>query len=175
MKAAEHLKIIIGFRYLPYHLEELRLVNCKISAQAVTSLLDVLEERNYLKRLALVNAQVNDSCLKKIVPFIRSSRTLIELDLSWNIFRNKNLLEFFDAIGDNKQLQNLNISWNSLVDRSDMTPCRGGDPNNEIKTEEEIKELLAKTLEKAARLLPPVLNEAGLPVVKSTKEPVPLD
>jgi hypothetical protein len=56
MKSAEHLKTILNFRYLPYHLEELRLVNCKTSAQAISSLLEALEERNYLKRLALVNA-----------------------------------------------------------------------------------------------------------------------
>ncbi len=106
----------------------------------MNSFIDVLEERNYIKRLALVNAQINDSNLKKIIPFIKSSRYLIELDLSWNTFRNKNLIEFFDAIGDNKQLQSLNISWNNLIDKSDMTPMRGGDPLNEIKTEDEIRE-----------------------------------
>lgn len=56
MKSAEALKIIVGLRYIPYHLEELRLVNCKISPQAMNVFLDVLEERNYIKRLALVNA-----------------------------------------------------------------------------------------------------------------------
>lgn len=66
--------------------------------------LDVLEDRNYIKRLALVNASINDVNLKKIIPFIKSSRYLVELDLSWNSFRNKNLIEFFDAVGDNKQL-----------------------------------------------------------------------
>jgi hypothetical protein len=31
MKSAEALKNIVSFHYIPYHLEELRLVNCKIS------------------------------------------------------------------------------------------------------------------------------------------------
>jgi Ran GTPase-activating protein (RanGAP) involved in mRNA processing and transport len=56
LKSAEALKIIVGLRYIPYHLEELRLVNCKISPQSMSVFLDVLEDRNYIKRLALVNA-----------------------------------------------------------------------------------------------------------------------
>jgi hypothetical protein len=70
----------------------------------MSSFLDVLEEKNYIKRLALVNAQINDGNLKKIIPLFKTSRSLIELDLSWNSFRNKNIIEFFDAIGENKQL-----------------------------------------------------------------------
>jgi hypothetical protein len=101
---------------------------------------------------------------------------LIELDLSWNTFRNKNLVEFFDALGDNKMLQYVNISWNNLIDKSDMTPIRGGEVQGEIKTEEEIKELMLKAVEKAVKLLPPVPNEAGvMPTVKPGKEVVPLD
>jgi Leucine Rich Repeat/Leucine Rich repeat len=108
-----------------------------------------------------VNASINEMNLRKLIPFIRSSRYLIELDLSWNGFRTKNLLEFFDAIGDNKQLQHLNLSWNNLIDKSDMTPIRGGAIAGDIKPEDEIKDLMVKVVEKAQKILPPPPSEDG--------------
>jgi hypothetical protein len=102
LKSVEQIEPILTFRNIPYHLEELRLINCKISQNALTGLLNILHNRNYLKRLGLVNLSMNENHLKQLIPFIQSSRYLIELDLSWNGFRAAKIAEFIDAVGDNK-------------------------------------------------------------------------
>lgn len=66
-RSVEALKPILH-RNIPYHLEELRLVNCpKISSMASARLLDVMLEKNYIKKLSLVDAGLNDdSCMSKL-------------------------------------------------------------------------------------------------------------
>ena len=126
MKSVEQIEPILAFRSIPYHLEELRLVNCKISQNALSALINIFHSRNYLKRLGLVNLGMTEGALKQLTPFIQNSRYLIELDLSWNGFRAIKIADFIDAIGENKQLQYFNFSWNNLVPNSDMSVLRGG-------------------------------------------------
>ena len=64
MKSVEQIEPILTFRNIPYHLEELRLLNCKISQNALTSLLNIFHNRNYLKRVGLVNLGMNETHLK---------------------------------------------------------------------------------------------------------------
>jgi len=141
MKSVEQIEPILTFRSIPYHLEELRLVNCKISQNALSALINIFQSRNYLKRLGLVNLGMTEGALKQLTPFIQNSRYLIELDLSWNGFRAIKIADFIDAIGENKQLQYFNFSWNNLVPNSDMSVLRGG-PQNICKSEAEMVELL---------------------------------
>jgi hypothetical protein len=74
MKCVEQIEPIFTFRNIPYHLEELRLINCKISHNALTGLLNIFQNRNYLKRVGLVNLSMNESHLKQMIPFIQNSR-----------------------------------------------------------------------------------------------------
>jgi hypothetical protein len=64
MKSVEQMEPILTFRSIPYHLEELRLVKCKISTNALAGFLDILKNRNYLKRLGLVNLGLQESNLR---------------------------------------------------------------------------------------------------------------
>jgi hypothetical protein len=74
---------------------------------------------------------------------VRGSRSLIDLDLSWNGFRSRSLLEFYEALAENRQLQYFNISWNNLLEKSDMSTMRGGPPEDFLsQTEEEMSELM---------------------------------
>lgn len=58
---------LIKGKMMPYHLEELRLVNCKISQKALNLVFDALLDRNFVKKLSLVNAQLNsDACMGKL-------------------------------------------------------------------------------------------------------------
>ena len=56
LKSVDNLIPIISIRTIPYHLEELRIVNCKIASLVMSKLLNAINEKSYLKRLALVNA-----------------------------------------------------------------------------------------------------------------------
>ena len=64
MKSVEQIEPILTFRNIPYHLEELRLVNCKISSNALTALLNIFPSRNYIKRLGLVNLGMSEANLR---------------------------------------------------------------------------------------------------------------
>ncbi|TNV87178.1 hypothetical protein FGO68_gene2179 [Halteria grandinella] len=116
IKSAEALKPILH-RNIPYHLEELRLVNCpRISSMASARLLDAMLEKNYVKKLSLVDAGLNDEgCLKKLCKLIQSSRQLSELDISWNRIRPRDAVGLLEVIAENRTLQYLNLSWNNLM------------------------------------------------------------
>lgn len=64
IKSAQAIRPLITTNSVPHNLEELRLVNCKMSMEATTAVLDALMHRSYLKKLALVNACLKEpSCL----------------------------------------------------------------------------------------------------------------
>ena len=119
----EALKQILQLKPIPHHLEELKLANCgRISSVVTGRLLDILIEKNPLRKLSLVNAGINDEiCLKKLSTVMQGSRNLTELDISWNRMRPGILLDFMDALGENRHLQYLNISMNNLIERGEIT------------------------------------------------------
>ena len=102
----EALKQILQLKPIPHHLEELKLANCgRISSVVTGRLLDILIEKNPLRKLSLVNAGINDEiCLKKLSSVMQGSRNLTELDISWNRMRPGILLDFMDALGENRHL-----------------------------------------------------------------------
>lgn len=94
---------MINYKNIPYHLEELRLVNCRVSTAASQMLLDTLIEKNFLKKLALVNASINnDSAMEKICQIVDSGRYLMELDLSWNSLRPSNIFGLLSVLSENR-------------------------------------------------------------------------
>ena len=73
--SAEALRHIINEKSIPHHLEELRIINCKISSNAMAMLLDTLNRRNFIKRLSLVNANLgNENCISKLNTLIVNTR-----------------------------------------------------------------------------------------------------
>lgn len=80
------MKIFIN-RSIPHNLEELKLINCKIHASTTYQLLETLNERSYIRKLALVKANLNEASIKVLVDYIRYQRFLIDLDISWNGLR----------------------------------------------------------------------------------------
>ena len=53
----EMLKPILS-KSIPFHLEELRLINCRMSPKTTDDLVNALYDRCFLKKLALVNANL---------------------------------------------------------------------------------------------------------------------
>ena len=72
MKSLEALSPLLSLKGIPFHLEELRLVNCiKISSVITSNLLEALAKKSYVKRLSLVSAQINDDlCVQRLCKFI---------------------------------------------------------------------------------------------------------
>ena len=67
-----------------------------------------------LRRLSLVKAGINSTVLIHILQLLEKSRSLIELDISWNNLLPWDLKKLFEVLSTNRQLQNLNLSWNNI-------------------------------------------------------------
>ena len=82
LKSVEALKPLFS-KAFPNNLRELRIINCKIHCSVTEKLIQALNERSSLQRLALVNTNLSDSCMRELVEYIKDSR-LTDLDISWN-------------------------------------------------------------------------------------------
>ena len=70
---------------LPMHLEELKLIDCKINATLIAELMTSLLEKSQLKCLSLVNMYHTPESFDLVIQYIQESEYLEELDLSWSI------------------------------------------------------------------------------------------
>ena len=50
---------------------------------------------------------------------LSESKTIRELDISWNILRPESYNTLFASLGDNRTLLTLNLSWNRIVDSNE--------------------------------------------------------
>lgn len=87
-------------------LEELRITNCRMNVLTQEALLESLMESNgyncRLKKLSLARTGLNnEKNLELMAEMITNSRYLIELDLSWNGLRPKNVGSLFNALVEN--------------------------------------------------------------------------
>lgn len=68
---------------VPFHLEELKLIDLKLqNPQVMPSLLEWMQRKSYLQSLSLVNVKLSIG-FDLLLDYIKSSKTLINLDLSW--------------------------------------------------------------------------------------------
>ena len=73
---------------IPHHLEELSLVDAKITPTLIEQLMETLvENRNRLKKFTLVNVHHTEKSFDKLIYFLEDSVLLEELDLSWQSVR----------------------------------------------------------------------------------------
>ena len=107
-------------RAFPRCLDELRIVNCKISHANTFKLLSVVADgSSTLKKLSLAGAQISEQSLALLANIVAHVRSLQDLDISWNGLRpNANMRKFMDALGHNRSLHYLNLSWNNLMQPS---------------------------------------------------------
>lgn len=69
-----------------------------------------------LKKLSLVRANLNVEAIEILSDIIARSKSLIELDISWNELRPVDMRGLLETIGKNRKLANLNLGWNGLID-----------------------------------------------------------
>jgi len=88
-----------------HSLEELRLVKCQTTPELIGDMLDFMTEAGtYISRLGLVQAQLASYHVYKLIPFIDASKSLKELDLSWNNMCPSDMLELSRSLKQNRQL-----------------------------------------------------------------------
>ena len=54
--------------------------------------------------------------MEDIGMILAESRTIRELDISWNVLKPESYNTLFTALGENKTLLTLNLSWNRIVE-----------------------------------------------------------
>lgn len=88
-------------RPMPKNLDELRIINCKISPVSIHKILSTLECGNsHLRRLSLAGVGLNELGLDMLAEIVDHVRSLIDLDISWNGLRpNNHMKKFFEALG----------------------------------------------------------------------------
>ena len=101
---------------IPYHLQELRISNCKLIPKVTTDLIDAIAEKCFLKQFELANAPLSEENIVSLSAYVMSSKHLEELDLSFNSMGPSKMDLLFSSIKNNKKLQFLNISYNSLIE-----------------------------------------------------------
>ncbi|CDW89852.1 UNKNOWN [Stylonychia lemnae] len=148
-KSLKMLKPLIA-KSLPYHLEELRIINCKISSTTTDELLNCLYDRCFLRKLALVNANLQESGMKTLINYLQESR-LTDLDISWNGLKPQSMVEFIQVIGLNRQLSYLNISWNSMLEKNGLT-MDYGNAGGARRSQEGSKDGLFKAMQRQLKM-----------------------
>lgn len=102
-------------RPLPHNLDELRIINCRVTTAALNTLMDGIIQSN-LRRLSLVAAGIAgkpsrtaDNAAEdgekagpfdKILILLQKSRSLVELDISWNRLAPDSMLDLLRVLGN---------------------------------------------------------------------------
>ena len=96
-------------------LEELRLCNCRMQPNVTFDILeDLLAKHLGIRKLSLVKASLNRESVKKLIAFMQASKSLVELDISYNMMSYTDMGEIVTYLHSNKRLQYVNLSWNSI-------------------------------------------------------------
>lgn len=88
-------------RQVPYHLEELRLIEVKMQGNALGKLVEVLDTKHQLTSLALVSLGLTERHLDRIVHSLSLNPQLLHLDLSWCEVRAKAFAPLISSLADN--------------------------------------------------------------------------
>eukprot|EP00347_Sterkiella_histriomuscorum_P014450 403360819 len=114
-------------------------------------LIKMLNDRCYIRKLALVNAGLNDQSIKILVDFLKSSR-LTDLDISWNGLKPQNLLDFIQTIGENRQLSYLNIAWNNIIEKSGINSDKIQGDDNKRKSQQDASQIIKNAVSQEIKL-----------------------
>ena len=57
--------------------------------------------------------------MEDIGTILAESKTIRELDISWNVLKPESYNTLFAALGENKTLLTLNLSWNRIVESNE--------------------------------------------------------
>ena len=99
-------------RRIPYNLEELKLIDCKIHAAQISQLMNQLTEHSQIKKLALVGVHHNIRSFDALVEFVEASETIQEIDLSRSVVIRGSWLKFAKVLETNRSLTNVQLGFN---------------------------------------------------------------
>ena len=71
-------------RAAPNHLEELSIIDIKLSPTLIEELIVQLENKSRVKKLALVNMSHSEHSFLMLKDFFKTNQNLKEVDISWS-------------------------------------------------------------------------------------------
>ena len=66
--------------------------------------------------MGLVNCKITDEAMQELGMVLQESKTMQELDISWNVLKLQSYLNLIIGLGSNKTLVSLNLSWNTIFE-----------------------------------------------------------
>lgn len=97
---------------LPHHMEELKIIDCRINSTLISQLINCLLSRSQLRALSLVNVHHSPESFELVTRFMTENEFIKEIDLSWSIVKPSLWSDFIDAVGKNRRLTTLNLAFN---------------------------------------------------------------
>lgn len=82
----------------------MRLENCNTSVEITRELIEMINKRCFIRKLALVDMQINDDSFKTLCQYVDYSEHLIELDISWAAIRPSSILKMLEILSRNKRI-----------------------------------------------------------------------
>lgn len=83
---------------MPYHLEELKLIDLKIQSKCILDLLTQMHQCSYLRKVALVNVNQTDREFGCVVQFVKDAPMLQEIDISWCEVRQSSIARLIETL-----------------------------------------------------------------------------
>ena len=84
----------ILLRAAPNHLEELSIIDIKLSPTLIEELVVMLENKSRVKKLALVNMSHSEHSFLMLTDFFKTNQNLKEVDISWSNVTPQLMLKF---------------------------------------------------------------------------------
>jgi hypothetical protein len=104
-------------RRAPYHLEELKLIDLKVSPIVSHNLLNSLQQKCYLRKLALINVQISQN-FAQLLTYIEECQYLEFLTLNWCEVNHREVRSLVQTLSKNQRLREINLEWNVLLEQN---------------------------------------------------------
>lgn len=108
-------------RKIPFHLEELRIENCKIEKDVTLKLIKILNEKSYIQKLGLVDIGIEEEAFKELCSLVSNNTQIIEIDIRKTQVKPLKFLEFIKIVHTNRRIQDLNIADNLLLNFEEIS------------------------------------------------------
>ena len=108
-------------RKIPFHLEELRIENCKIEKDVTLKLLKILNEKSYIQKLGLVDIGIEEEAFKELCSLVSNNTQIVEIDIRKTQVKPLKFLEFIKIVHKNRKIQDLNIADNLLLNFEEIS------------------------------------------------------
>ena len=108
----------ISQKLFPQNLAILKIERCKISKEATLDLVKSLQNKNYIRTLALVGVSFDLESIKEICAYLQKKPYVEDIDLSDNRLDPKLFLLLLETLSTVKTLKSINLSWNMFFENA---------------------------------------------------------